>query len=128
MINNIQHDQARAFGRKGRRKLPTIMDHDAMQTIIEGKPRMRTLTIVMLKMALVFLMITGVIEIIATYGNGPIPIIASVVLCSIAITIQFALDHHPDSRLDVEWWRRKFTLALILEVGGFIALYGILVH
>lgn len=99
-----------------------------MQTTIEGKSRMRMLTIAMLKMALVFLMITGVIEIIATYGNGLIPIMASVVLCSIAITMQFALDRHPDSRLGVEWWRRKFTLALILEAGGFIALYGILVH
>jgi len=89
---------------------------------------MRTLTIMMIKMALVFLMIAGVIEIIATYGNGPIPIMASVILCSIAITLQFALYRHPDSTLDVEWWRRKFTLALMLEVGGFIVLYAILAH
>lgn len=89
---------------------------------------MKTLTIMMLKMALVFLMVAGVIEIIATYGTGPIPILASVFLCSIAITLQFALDRHPDSTLNVDWWRRKFTLALMFEAGGFIVLYGILAH
>lgn len=89
---------------------------------------MKTLTIMMLKMALVFLMVAGVIEIIATYGTGPIPILVSVFLCSIAITLQFTLDRHPDSTLNVDWWRRKFTLALMLEAGGFIVVYGILTH